>query len=60
MFILSYNCRGFNDIKTRYKNSSLSDCDVLFCVEHWLLHNKMYILDRSSHGFNVFAMSGIN
>ena len=60
MFIISYNCRGFNDITARYINSSLSDCDVLFCVEHWLLHNKLYILGRSSHGFNVFATSGIN
>ena len=60
MCISSYNCRGFNDIKSRYINSLLSDCDVLFCVEHWLLHNKLYILGRSSHGFNVFATSGIN
>ena len=42
MFIISYNCRGFNDIKPRYINSLLSDCDIFFCVEHWLLHNKLY------------------
>ena len=61
MFIISYNCKGFNDIKARYINSLLSDFEVLFCVEHWLLHNKLYImLGRSSHGFKVFATRGIN
>ena len=60
MFIISCNCRWFNDIKACYINSLLTDCDVLFCVEHWLLHNKLYMLGRSSHGFNVFATSGIN
>ena len=60
MFIISYNCRGFNDIKARYINSLLSDCDVLFCVEHCLLHNKRYMLGRSSRGFTVFVTSGIN
>ena len=60
MFIISYNCREFNDIQACYINSLLSDCDVLFCVEHWLLHNKLYILGRFAHSFNVFVMSGIN
>ena len=58
--MISYNCRRFNDIKARYINSLLSDCDVLFSVEHWLLHNKLYILGKSSHGFNIFSTSGIN
>ena len=49
----------FNDIKARYINSLLCECDVLFCVED-SLHNKLYILGRSSGGLNVFATSGIN
>ena len=60
MFIISYNCGGFNDIKARYINSLLSDCDVLLCVEHWLLNNKLYMFGRCSHGFNVFGTCGIN
>jgi hypothetical protein len=34
--IISYNCRGFNDVKGQYLTRLLSQADIIFLQEHWL------------------------
>ena len=60
MFIVSYNCRGFNDVKARYINKLFKESHVIFCVEHWILHNKLHILNKAFPKFNIFATSGMD
>ena len=59
MIIISYNCRGFNDIKARYIRKLTEDCHIIFCVEHWILQNKLHILNKCAPNFNIFATSGM-
>ena len=37
MFMITYNCRGFNSTKASYIKQLLSPCDVLYIQKHWLL-----------------------
>ena len=59
MIIISYNCRGFNDIKARYIRKLTEDFHIIFCVEHWILQNKLHILNKGAPNFNIFATSGM-
>ena len=54
-----YSDDGEDVTPTITLNSLLADSDVLFCVDDWIRHNKLYMLGRSSHDFNVFATTGI-
>ena len=60
MFIISYNCRGFNEIKSHYLNTLTKECDILFWQEHWILLNNLHKLQDINEDFHVFAKSGIN
>ena len=59
MFIISYNCRGFSEIKCHYSNALTKECDILFLQEHWMLHNNLHKLQDINEDFHVFSMSGI-
>ena len=60
MFIISYNCREFNEIKSQYLNTLTKEYDIVFLQEHWILHNNLLKLQDINEDFHVFAKSGIN
>ena len=60
MFIICYNCKGFNEIKSHYLNTLTKHCDILFVQEHWILHNNLHTLQDINEDFHVFAKSGIS
>ena len=60
MFIISYNCKGFNEIKCHYLNTLHKECAILFEQEHWILHNNLHTLQDINEDFHVFAKSGSN
>ena len=59
MFIISYDCRGFNEIECHYINTLTKECDILFLQEHWMLHTNLHQLQAINDDFHVFFMSGI-
>lgn len=59
MFLMSYNCRGFNNAKVPYINSLLERCDVLFLQEHWLLNNGLQRMEGTFEKHHVFGISGV-
>ena len=60
MFMITYNCRGYNSIKACFIKKLLSQCDVLFNQEHWLLRDKLHLLQNISEEFIVFSKSSID
>ena len=60
MFMITYNCRGYNSIKACFITRLLSQCDVLFIQEHWLLRDKLHLLQNISEEFIVFSKSSID
>ena len=60
MFMITYNCRGYNSIKACFIKKLLSQCDVLFIQEHWLLRAKLHLLQNISEEFIVFSKSSID
>ena len=60
MFMITYNCRGYNSIKACFIKKLLSQCDVLFIQEHWLLPDKLHLLQNISEEFIVFSKSSID
>ena len=60
MFMITYNCRGYNSIKACFIKKLLSQCDVLFIQEHWLLRDKLHLLQNISEEFIVFSKSSID
>ena len=60
MFMISYNCRGYNSIKASYIIHLLFQCDILFVEEHWLLSSKLHLLQNISDEFIVISKSGMN
>ena len=59
MLLISYNCRGYNNKKASYLNTLLSECDVLFLQEHWLLNNGVMRLSETFQRHHVYGKSGI-
>ena len=60
MFMITYNCRGYNSIKACFIKKLLSQCDVLFIQEHWMLRDKLHLLQNISEEFIVFSKSNID
>ena len=60
MFMISYNCRGYNSIKASYIKHLLFQCDILFVEQHWLLSSKLHLLQNISNEFIVILKSGMN
>ena len=60
MFITTYNCHGVKDMKSRYIQHILKKCDIIFIQEHWLLKNKLHLLQNITNDHIVFGKSSIN
>ena len=63
--VSSYNCRGFNSIKSRYNASLLARCNILFLQEHWLADGQLNILasiseNSISENMSYTAVSGFD
>ena len=43
MFMIAYNGKDFNSTKASYIKHFLSQCDVLYIQEPWLLRNKLHL-----------------
>ena len=58
--VLSYNCRGFNDIKRDYIKSLLTDYKpvMLLLQEHWLSNEQLTKLDNIDTNFFSVGISG--
>ena len=59
MFLMSYNCRGLNDLKKHYVKTLLKDCDILFIQEHWLSTGSIKAMHSEFPDHNVFAKTGM-
>jgi exonuclease III len=55
---MSYNCRGFNDVKKSYVFKLLKQCDVLFLQEHWLSDAQLDGLATISSTHLAMGISG--
>jgi hypothetical protein len=60
LIIMSYNCRGFNTLKSLYIKSLLAKCSVLFLQEHWLSHDQLLELDALDINFLSTGISGFD
>ena len=49
--VMSYNCRGFNFVKSSYINNLLLNCDILFVQEHWLSDKQLPDLNHINEHF---------
>jgi hypothetical protein len=58
--VSSYNCRGFNSIKSRYIASLFARCNVLFLQEHWLADGQLSMLADISENISYTAVSGFD
>jgi len=56
--IVSYNCRGFNFVKSGFINSLLLEWDILFIQEHWLSDKQLLDLNKINTQFLSHAVSG--
>lgn len=56
--IMSYNCRGFNALKSSYIKSLLSGMDILFLQEHWLSDGQLQLLGDIDANFLYAGVSG--
>jgi len=55
---MSYNSRGFNDVKKLYVSKLLEHCDILFLQEHWLSESQLDGLGSISPTHLAFGISG--
>ena len=60
MFMIAYNCRGYNSIKVSYIQHLLFQYAILFIEEHWLLSSKLHLLQNISDEFIVISKRGVN
>jgi hypothetical protein len=58
--VLSYNCRGFNKLKSAYIKSLLTNCAVLFLQEHWLSVDQLRLLNDIDADFQCIGVSGFD
>lgn len=58
MRCMSYNCRGFNEVKKSYVSKMLEHCDILFLQEHWLSESQLDGLGSISPTHVSFGISG--
>jgi hypothetical protein len=58
--IVSYNCRGFNSVKSGFLNSLLLRCDILFIQEHWLSDKQLSDLNQINTQFLCHAVCGFD
>jgi endonuclease/exonuclease/phosphatase family metal-dependent hydrolase len=58
--IASYNCRGFNTLKSWYIQQLLSQCSVLCLQETWLFESLIPMLFGLSNEFLCTGVSGFN
>ena len=58
--VLSYNCRGFNKLKSAYIKSLLANCAVLFLQEHWLSVDQLRLLNDIDAEFQCIGVSGFD
>ena len=60
LIISSFNCRGFNSIKSRYIENLLSTCHIIFLQEHWLDDAQLGTLANISAGVAYTAVAGFD
>lgn len=58
--IASYNCRGFNSLKSDFINQCLSKVDILFIQEHWLTETQFDKLTDISRDFLFTSVCGFD
>jgi Reverse transcriptase (RNA-dependent DNA polymerase)/Endonuclease/Exonuclease/phosphatase family len=58
--VMSYNCRGFNFVKSSYINNLLLNCDILFVQEHWLSDKQLPDLNHINAHFLSHAVCGFD
>ena len=58
--VSSYNCRGFNSVKSRHIASLLARCNILVLQEHWLADGQLNILASISENMSYTAVSGFD
>jgi len=58
--IISFNCRGFNSIKSQYIASLMSKCSILYLQEHWLADTQMSLLGNVCSDVSYTGVSGFD
>ena len=58
--IASYNCRGFNAIKSNYIKTLLARATCLFLQEHWLSDSQLYSLNDIDNNYLSTGVSGFS
>jgi hypothetical protein len=58
--VMSYNCRGFNKVKSAYIKSLLTNCTILFLQEHWLSEEQLRLLSDIDAEFQCAGVSGFD
>jgi exonuclease III len=58
--IVSYNCRGYNDVKCQYIKSVLNTCNptIMLLQEHWLSDDQLRLLGHIDSNFLSVGVSG--
>ena len=58
--LASYNCRGVNAVKIDFIGELLTDCDIVFLQEHWMLDEGLSLMERQLRTAHVFGKSGMD
>lgn len=58
--LVSFNCRGFNSIKSRYIASFFPRCSILFLQEHWLADAQLNFLGDICPNLSYCGVSGFD
>ena len=58
--VSSFNCEGFNKQKQLFVKDLLTQTDILFVQEFWLIDSMLHKLQMLSNNFMCSAMSGVD
>lgn len=60
LIVMSYNCHGYNSIKSSYISSLISKCNFLLIQEHWLADEQLSVFGKDHANISYTGTSGFN
>ena len=58
--VCTFNCKGHGKDRIDYIRTLMSQCDVLFLQEHWLLESEFSWFEQSVGGVSVYGVCAMS